>query len=923
MTLISRLLGKESVPTQSEASGSGANARNSNAETGAAGTPRDSGVAALEFGDELLRAALESTSGHDQRAAQKHLAELIDANRVAVEQLPSDLDKREAVLATLALCGNVAHFDTLAATVSDQDDWLRLASVGSSAKLRQLAALRVEGEERLRKLLKAARDSDKNVYRVAKGKLDDIHAAAKHVEAERAHMLSLAETIDHHSYKPFDGAFVATLEHLEREWERDWNTVGVEIPDEIRVRVSAAIDRARHAITSHIRAAGAQAARESAIANAGPLREAVITDLKKLLAALYSATAFETADAEGVTARLAKSQERWNDTLQYKPASREERTQFERLLAAAQKLTKVNAASGTLHQQTEAAAAAPSHEAYARIESMLADAALLDDPELPQIIAAAKDAAKAWRDQQAQQRASVADTEKQITQLLRRAQQALAGGQSRAAIGIRRSIDPKLAHLPSVPKHINERLQQLDVKLHELQDWKSFAVTPKRGELIEQMQALIGVDENPVQLAEQIRQLQEEWKALAKGSTDTEDDWTKFHEASQAAYQPCRVYFEAQSKLREANLQKRKALVARLKDYEASTDWDHVEWKHVANALRSAKQEWRDSGPTDRGPTKALEKSFDALLEKIQARLDAEYAANIEQKQSLVKQAQRLAAVTDLAQAANDVKRLQNAWRDVGLTPHAEGQRLWEEFKQLCDAVFDKRRQQHTERVAELKQSEGQAAALCVEAEEIAKRSGAELLAGAARIRELREAFAAVDLPRESPQSVQRRFRRALEQFENAIARQRQREADEAWEHLFEASNRVRLHQLEGSVPLEEIRAYLDAIKHWPKGGAQAIDRKLAQPASDSAANAAKLRELAIRAEIATSRQTPEEDQTQRRMMQLQALVNGTGRTTATPREQLEALAFEWIAVGPAPTPVYEALFARFQQAWREARGKN
>jgi hypothetical protein len=337
--------------------------------------------------------------------------------------------------------------------------------------------------------------------------------------------------------------------------------------------------------------------------------------------------------------------------------------------------------------------------------------------------------------------------------------------------------------------------------------------------------------------------------------------------------------------------------------------------------VRSARQEWRDSGPTDRGPTKALEKTFEALLEKVQQRLDAEYAANLERKQSLIKQAQQLANVTDLAQAANEVKRLQNAWRDIGLTAHKEGQRSWEEFKQLCDAVFDKRRAQHNERVAGLKQTEGQALALCEEAEALAKLSGAEIYTGAARLRELRDAFAAIDdLPRDSAQSIQRRFRKAVDQFERALSQQRQREADAAWGNLFDAANRIRLHQIEGTDTVEEIRASLAEVKHWPKGGLQALERKLAQKPSDAAANEAALRVLAIRAEIASGQTTPETDQTQRRTMQLQALVNGTGRTSATPREQLEALAFEWLAVGPAPTPVYEELLERFNRAWHAAR---
>lgn len=877
MTMFSRLLGSTSPSAPPTGPEAGASASDVPAQ-------RDGDVATPPFSDELLRLALEATDSAEHRDAQKHLAELIEAG---------------------------------AAPIEDQAVWLRLARSSSSVKLRQLAAQHVEGEEALRTLIRGARESDKNVYRIAKTKLDEIHAAAKRVEEQRAHMQSIAETIDKHSYKPFDSAFVATLEHLEGEWK----ALTVEIPQATLARVQAAIDRARESITNHIRAAGAQAARESAIANAEPLRLATLLDLQKLLAAIYAATAFTQSDAANATERLAKLVTRWQDTLQYKPATPDEKSRFDLLVQAVRESAASSAEHGAMQQQVDAAAATPSNRAYTQIGRLSAHAALLTEVEAPPIIAQASSAATAWHEQQAQQRASAADAERQLAQLIRRAYQALAAGQSRAALGIRRSIESKRSHIAHIPKHIAERLHQLDEKLQELQDWKSFAVTPKRSELIEQMQALIGIDEDPVRLADQIRQLQEEWKSLAKGSTDSEEDWTKFHEAAQAAYLPCRAHFETQSKQREANLAKRKALVAHLKQYEESTDWENVEWKHVANAVRSARQEWRDSGPTDRAPTRALEKTFDALLAKVQGRLDAEYAANIERKQSLIKQAQQLAGVTDLAQAANDVKRLQNAWRDVGLTPHKEGQKLWEEFKQLCDAVFDKRRAQHSERVAGLKQTEGQAVALCEEAEMLATRTGAEIFTGAARLRELRDAFAAIDdLPRDSAQSIQRRFRKAVEQFERAVSQQRQREADEAWSHLFDAANRIRLHQLEGAGTAEEIRASLGEVKHWPKGGLQALERKLAQKPSDAAANAAALRVLAIRAEIASGLTTPESDQTQRRTMQLQALVNGTGRTSATPREQLEALAFEWIAVGPAPTNVYDELLERFNRAWHASR---
>jgi exonuclease SbcC len=873
-------------------------------------------TASLPFGSRLLELAFDSS--HPQhRSAQKRLVELIDSGAVSVEQLPWDSARRRAVLAITAATADPENFNRVATRIDDPSIWKELAIDGTTAKLRQVAATRLEGEDDLRAVVKAARERDKNVYRVAKQKLDAINAVARREAEQRAHVQSLVETIERQSFKPFDNAYVAAVDHLQREWR----AVEVEIPAELKARAETAFDRAREVVTEQIRLAGMRAAREAAIANAAPIRESVIDELRKFLAALYSVESFDTAAHTNLTERLTKLEERWRDTAQHKAPTAEETQTFETLHRAVGRTAKALADAGTLPQLLATAKAGGADSAFERIDSIIAARGLIGD-NAPALVAEAEALTKTWREQRDAERASVAEAERQVGQLIRRAQHALADGRSRQAFGIRRSIDAKIGRLPDVPKALAERLAQLDSKLQEIQDWRSFAVTPKRSELIAQMQALIGVDQDPVDLADEIKRLQEEWRSLTKGSVDSDEDWQKFHEAAQAAYAPCKAYFETQAQERERNLEKRKALVARLERFEATTDWEHPEWRNVANVIRQAKQEWRTAGTTERAATRPIEKRFDELIAAIQARLDREYAANIERKQQLVKQAARLAESTDLAQAASEVKRLQSAWRHVGLTPHAEGQRLWEEFKGHCDAVFEKRREEHSVRVAELEQNEEQALSVCIELETLAERTGEALYSLAARARELRDAFDAIgELPRDKAHEIQRRFRRAVEGFEHAIVRERRRETDVAWENFFAAGNRIRETQLAPEADSNVLREYIDAVQQWPKGGKQAIEQRLAASVrSDVEANAEALRDLAIRAEIATGASTPEPDQMHRRAMQLQALVKGIGRGHPTPQAELESLAFEWVAAGPVPDDVYEPLWARFWRCWQLAR---
>lgn len=911
MTLLTRLFGKAPVPgAAARETASAPQGENAQAKSGE--NTRDSAVAdvaALGFGDALVQLAFDQSGGERQRAAQKRLAELIDANEIRVGQLPRGATEDAVVLAITAQCEQPEPFEALAAHIKDSAIWVDLATHGVSARLRQLAAQHVEGQEALRAVLKAARERDKNVYRIVKSKLDEIHAEERRVDAARAHKVALADTLERHSYKHFDGAYVATLEHL----EKDWRSLEVSVAEEIVARAEAAIDRARETISDHIRAAGAQAARESAIANAVPLRENALIDLRKMLVAMLEAESFEPGAATNVRERVTILDERWQATLQHKPATREESAQFQALRESVRTAAEEIATHGTLQMQIETATTTQSGEAFKRIAKLLSATHTLAEDELPAIAMHARAVVAQHDEERSKQREAIATTEQQVANLLRKAQQALVAGRSRQAVGMRRSLEAKIQSLPQVPKHLVERLQQFDAKLHELEDWKRFAVSPKRGELIEEMQSLVGSDAEPTQLAEQIKQLQEDWKSLAKGSSDSDEDWQKFHAAAQAAYEPCRQFFEAQAQERARSLERRRALVARLGDYERTTDWEHVEWKNVANALRSARQEWRDCGPTERAATKPLEQEFEALLERVHQRLSAEYAANLERKELLVKQAQRLASQTDLSQAAEEVKRLQHAWREVGLTSHREGQSLWEEFKRHCDAVFEKRRTEHAERNALYDQSEGQAAALCSEAELLSRRSGVELFAGAARARELRESFAMIDhLPPHKAQALQRRFSRALADFDSAMARQRDEDMQRAWDEVFAFADQIRVRQVEGHEATTIAQELGEGVKRLSKSGAAAIQRKL-NSNGDITANTTLMRDLVIRAEIASELQTPPSDQARRREMQLQSLVARRGEPVGSVREQLEALALELIALGPVSSPAYEELFARFR----------
>lgn len=514
---------------------------------------------------------------------------------------------------------------------------------------------------------------------------------------------------------------------------------------------------------------------------------------------------------------------------------------------------------------------------------------------------------------------------RQIGGLIRKALGALNDGGTGRAAGLRRALEEKLSGAPPLPAYLANQLQRLDTKLNELKDWKSFSVTPKRLELMEEMEGLVGAELDPPALADRIKSLQEQWRTLSKGAGENlEADWQRFHEAAQKAYQPCREYFEAQGLVRQENLQRREALLARLAAFEAGHNWEQPEWRTVVRALRESKQQWRQYSPVDRGPGKALQERFVALTSSLQGRLDAEYARNVNQKQGLIERARQLVASEDSRKAIDAVKDLQQKWRDVGPVPRESDHTLWEEFRQQCDAVFQRRQQEFAEYSAGLQTNKANAIGVCEELEKIAALSGPELLQGARNLPDLRAAFeAAGEFPRADARGLRGRFERALERCEDSLAQQQARAAERGWSDLFEAANRVRAYRLaaarqadvsERDALRQAAENYIASVEHWPKGGHDAIKQALAREGcGETAANEVALKMLCIRAEILTDKPTPPEDQPLRREYQVQRLIQNMGQGIAADEAQLDTLAIEWLGVGPTDEATYARLLNRFR----------
>ena len=372
--------------------------------------------------------------------------------------------------------------------------------------------------------------------------------------------------------------------------------------------------------------------------------------------------------------------------------------------------------------------------------------------------------------------------------------------------------------------------------------------------------------------------------------------------------------------MRKANLEKRQILADELIQYANNDNWQGIDWKAVDNLIKVAKAQWRALSPTERQANKPVQKQFDKAINIIQAHIQGEYQANIEKKEQLVKKANQLDGETDLRVATEQVKKLQAQWRDIGITPRAVDQKLWQNFRISCNRVFERRSEQSTAFKAELQDHKVQAQALLKEISTICELETSALQAQMGRIEELKIAFNELGaLPKEDIKQLQTQFNDLLARFNQQVKEQKQAHQDKKWQDFFLLGELISKYEMaitskSGEEELEQaVEKQLSAITSWPTGGEAVIRDRLAGSnqlsKEQQAANEIALRKLCIRMEILSDKATPAEDQALRMAYQVERLQQDFGQGTA---DSIDGLKLEWVSIGGIESNLYSQLFKRF-----------
>ena len=888
---------------------------------------RIAAVAHLVDSPVLTALAVANDSLKLQQAAKIRIASLIDDGSIVVDEFSRrDMDS----LVQLSIVGFCEKPDVLTQVLSTHTDeafLYQIAIEGVPARLRELAAAKIEDANQLKQLLKDTRGKDKLVYKIVKDKCDQLRDQEKQAEQIQADIGDLCERLEAHSKRPFDKQFVGRATRMIAAWA-DLESASSE---PLKSQSQLAIALCQQTIETHELELATVAATKATNEAAEASINGVVDQLHRLLSQLYASDG-NAEEVAGIALAHQHQVEQWNQAKAIVAVNNSAMKTFTLANEGMKLQMQLFNEQGSLQTQLTLLASIPTDAetdekaqvAFKSLKARLQTANILPSNIVPTLVLDARKILAKNDQYWADKKKVDIDRQRHINALISQANQALQKGLSRDAAGIRRTLERKLGALEKLPTAITAKVEQLDEALSKLLDWKNFAVEPKQQELIDQMQVLTESQDNPEALASKIRRLQDQWKSLSKDSQD-QQLWEVFHKLAEQAYQPCKVYYDQKSEIRRSNIEKRRTLVSQLNDYVTAQPWEgngaeSIDWKLAEKLIGTAIREWQSYAPTDRDANKPVQKKFDRLLDSLRSKLSAHQQQNAERKQLLIAQVDALLENSDKRAATEKVKQLQAQWQKVGVVPRKQEQKLWRLFRASCDAVFAQRHQQSVEFKAELNTHKGVAEELIKEVLTLGALSGKALLDGRTRVTECKREFSAVgNLPKAAVASISQRFQSAVTAFDTAVTNQLAQAKLQLWDNLFTASAMLGLAQTTSDESasdalLTKAQDFMASVEQWPKNGYQALEKKMARgSALDRTEDYQKaLQLLCIRAEILADQETPPEDKALRMQYQVSRLQQGFGQNSSPNGVSIQDLVIEWIAAGAVANDIYEPLLERF-----------
>ncbi|MGN8225696.1 DUF349 domain-containing protein [Gracilimonas sp. BCB1] len=216
----------------------------------------------------------------------------------------------------------------------------------------------------------------------------------------------------------------------------------------------------------------------------------------------------------------------------------------------------------------------------------------------------------------------------------------------------------------------------------------------KKKKLVKEAEALVD-QENIAKAARKVNKLHKAWKNAGNlPQKDENEMWDLFKAATDKFNEMKSDNIDKLREQEEANLEKKYDLI---KEAEETKDTDDFDAGH--QKMQSLMSRWKKIGPVPRKQSSKIWKKFKGAMDVFYDRRREAFKGerkdqkeNLEKKQEILEKLKELGEHEDPALAVQEAKKLQQAFKDIGYVPIKMKNKIWKQYREACDVIYDRYR---------------------------------------------------------------------------------------------------------------------------------------------------------------------------------------------------------------------------------------
>lgn len=173
--------------------------------------------------------------------------------------------------------------------------------------------------------------------------------------------------------------------------------------------------------------------------------------------------------------------------------------------------------------------------------------------------------------------------------------------------------------------------------------------------------------------------------------------WTEFCDISNQIHKKFDEYKTNIASIEKKNLEEKLAIVEQIKNLDTKNATTHEHWQNIATKINELKDAFVAIGNV---PHNNISESWNALREalkninqekkKFYKGLKQKYQEEIQKREELIKIANENKDNNNFEETTPLFIKLQNDWKQLSFIPRKQSEKLWNEFRSICDEYFNK-----------------------------------------------------------------------------------------------------------------------------------------------------------------------------------------------------------------------------------------